>query len=65
MNSLAVGGTKLINALDSEGFSPVHVACIHGKLGAVRALMAKGGQATLLSGKTGIDGIGKYMFNLR
>lgn len=49
----AVGGQKLLNVLDSEGFSPVHVACIHGKLGAVRALMAKGGEATLLSGHTG------------
>jgi ankyrin repeat protein len=53
----AIGGTKDINTLDGDGYSSVHIACMKGKLGALRALITKGGDATFQSSK-GIDGVG-------
>lgn len=56
----AVGGTKGVNVLDETGESPVHIACKAGKLGAVRALLAKGGDPTIPT-KNGLDAIALAM----
>ena len=53
----AVGGVKGVNQLDAEGFTPLHVACSGGKLGAVRALLAKGALAETWT-ESGMDSFG-------